>query len=276
MVIVSRVLGKIEVPKNRAYLNPKSGITYTNGISDITPSRLSVIASLISNNTKINNSTQTVYVDYADDYEEAHYKIDVGNTVSILVDEENYDFRIVGFNHDDLTSETAYSEATKTGKAGITFQMVDCLYTRYSMNSSNTNSGGWDTCEFRTTHLPILKNTMDTAWSDIIKEVNKKTSAGEKSSTINTVSDGLFLLSTIEVFGEREYSFAGEGDIYAYWSANNTNSARIKKRNGSAYQWWQRSPRYNANSSFCIVGDNGASSTASATNTYGISLSFCV
>ena len=268
--------GTVLVAGATVYTSARSGVTYINGIDNISPSELNKIAMAISNNTNITNSTQTIYVDYYDGYNEANYKVEVGNTVSFNVDDNEYDFRIIGFNHDDLTTATAYGKATATGKAGITFQMVDCLDTKYQMNSDATAVSNWDACELRTTHLPILKNTIDYAWSDIMKKVNKKTSAGSQSSTISTVSDDLFLLSEIEIFGSTTYSFAGEGDVYAYWSANNTASARIKNRDGSAYPWWQRSPRNGGSAQFCFVNASGNAAANNASVSGGVSFGFCV
>ena len=52
--------------------------------------------------------------------------------------------RILGFNHDELAEPTeAYGTSTLTGKAGISFEYVDFL-TSTGMNSSDTNSGGWE------------------------------------------------------------------------------------------------------------------------------------
>lgn len=273
MVIVSRVLGKASSPSsNEAYLSPKSGVTYTSGISGIAPADLSVIASLISNNAEITNTAQTVYVDY----NKAHYKVDTGNTVSITVDGTAYDFRIIGFNHDDLTSATAYGEETATGKAGITFQMVDCLSTTQQMEVSNINANGWTGCEMRSTTLRSIKSTIAAAWTNIMKYVDKKASAGKQSSTINTVSDNLFLLSEIEIFGLKSYSGAGEGNQYAYWSSHNTDSARIKNANGSATSWWERSPAVTSATQFCLVANDGNASRANASYSRGVAFGFCV
>lgn len=54
---------------------------------------------------------------------------------------------ILGFNHDDLASG---------GKAGITIGMKNLLATRYAMNSSNTNAGGWDQSKMRTETMQTL------------------------------------------------------------------------------------------------------------------------
>ena len=55
-----------------------------------------------------------------------------------------------------------------------------------------------------------------------IKQVKKLTSAGNKSSTINSTDDKLFLLSEIEIFGTTSNSFAGEGKQYDYYKAGNS------------------------------------------------------
>lgn len=54
---------------------------------------------------------------------------------------------ILGFNHDDLASG---------GKAGITIGMKNLLATRYAMNSSSTNAGGWDQSKMRTETMQTL------------------------------------------------------------------------------------------------------------------------
>ena len=245
-----------------------SGVTYISGISGITQADLNRYAKAISNNSAITNETSTVYIDDGDN----HYKISVGDTVTISVSGASYSVCIIGFNHDDLTNSTAYGTATATGKAGFSFQMVDCLATIYTMNSSNTNSGGWDSCALCTTLQSTIKNTIAAAWTGIMKNVNKKTSAGSQSKTINTTSDDLFLLSEIEIFGSTTNSAPGEGSQYAYYKAGNS---KIKTVNGSANSWWERSPYVNNTLSFCFVF-NGDASASDASRSWGVAFGFCV
>jgi hypothetical protein len=246
-----------------------SGVTYTSGISGITQAKLSSYAKAISNNSAITNATTAVYIDDGD----SHYKISVGDTVSITVSSASYSFRIVGFNHDTLADSTAYGSTTATGNAGISFQMVNCLATTYSMNSSNTNSGGWGSCALRTTLQSTIKNTIASAWTGIMKAVSKKTSAGSQSTTINTTSDDLFLLSEVEVFGSTTYSVSGEGERYAYYKAGNS---KVKNVNGSAVSWWERSPRSFSSANCCGVSDNGDADSLSASRSLGVAFGFCV
>ena len=189
----------------------------------------------------------------------------VGDQKSIMVNGVKYQTRIIGFNHDNLTSG---------GKAGITFQMVDCLNTTYNMESSNINTNSWLNCAMRKTHLrTTIWGQLESSLKSVIKTVNKLASAGNQSATIQTAQDTLFLLSEVEIFGKVTYSKAGEGSQYAYYAAGNST---IKKVNGSANYWWERSP-YGSNADFfCGVGSGGTAGNHAASSAYGVSFGFCV
>ena len=140
------------------------------------------------------------------------------------------------------------------------------------MNSSNTNSGGWTSCAMRSTHLPAILALMPTEVQNGIREVNKLTSAGSQSATINTTADKLFLLSEIEIFGSVSYSKSGEGTQYDYYKAGNS---KVKKFNGSAYDWWERSPYGGNSASFCIVDSGGNAVYGGASSAFGVAFGFC-
>lgn len=175
----------------------------------------------------------------------------------------NYRIDIIGKNHDTYAAG---------GTAPLTFQMHDCYDETKQMNSSNTNSGGWTNCAMRSTHLPAILALMPAEVQAAIKEVQKKTSAGNQSSSIQTTNDKLFLLSEIEIFGSTTYSFAGEGTQYAYYQAGNS---KVKNRNGSAHYWWERSPYSSNTASFCRVHRNGDASSDNARDSYGVAFGFC-
>lgn len=189
----------------------------------------------------------------------------VGDTKSIKVNGVSYQVRIIGFNHDNLTSG---------GKAGITFQMVDCLNTTYQMESSNINTNGWINCAMRKTHLrSTIWGQLESSLKSVIKTVNKLASAGNQSATIQTAQDTLFLLSEVEIFGKVTYSKAGEGSQYAYYAAGNST---IKKVNGSAGGWWERSPSGSGATSFCLVTHGGGANYSGASGSGGVAFGFCV
>lgn len=188
----------------------------------------------------------------------------VGDQKSMTIGGMGYVIDIIGINHDDY--------ADGSGKAPITFQMHDCYADKKAMNSSDTNSGGWTSCAMRSTHLPAILALMPTEVQNGIREVNKLTSAGNKSSTINTTADKLFLLSEIEIFGSVRYSKSGEGTQYDYYKAGNST---VKKRNGSAAIWWGRSPGASNSTRFCMVRSGGNAGNDYASAAYGVAFGFC-
>ncbi len=231
---------------------------------------LSGYAKLISNNADITNTTSDVYIDDGD----KHYKISVANQVTIALNGTDYAFDVLGFNHDELTDASAYGATTKTGKAGITFQMHDCFATTYSMNSSNTNSGGWAGSAMYTSTMATMKSYMPTAWQSAIKTVRKLSGKGSDSSIGVDISENdCFLLSEIEIFGSTPYSVSGEGTQYAYYKAGNS---KVKNRSGSAYIWWERSPIAGSSSYFCYVKKDGDASINYASDNYGVAFGFCI
>lgn len=192
----------------------------------------------------------------------------VGDRKNITVNGVTYAAQIIGFDHDTLTT----ADGSRT-KAGITFQLVDCMATTYPMNSSNTNANGWRGSAMRTSTMATLLNQLSTDLKNVLKFVNKVSSVGNNSSGLETTSDKLFLLSEIEIFGATQYSYAGEGKQYEYYAAGNST---IKKVNGSAYVWWERSPSSGTAGGFCGVGSGGNATSSSASNSRGVSFGFCV
>ena len=187
----------------------------------------------------------------------------VGNSKTMTINGVRYQVDIIGKNHDTYTAG---------GTAPLTFQLHDCYADKKAMNSSDTNSGGWTSCAMRTTHLPAILALMQTVVRNGIREVNKLTSAGNKSATINTTSDKLFLLSEVEIFGSTTNSVAGEGTQYDYYKAGNS---KVKKRNGSAEYWWERSPDASDSTYFCMVYRNGRASYDDANLADGVAFGFC-
>ena len=257
-------------PPLNASIKARSGITYTNGISGISAEKMSLYAKLISNNASITNETNVVYID---DYE-LHYKVSVGDQVTLALNGTDYAFDIIGFNHDTLTTAAAYGTNTATGKAGITFQMHDLFATTYAMNSSNPNSGGWKSSAMRTSTMATMKGYLPSTWQSIIKPVNKVSGTGGGSSSgTETVSDNCFLLAEIEIFGSQKYSVSGEGTQYAYYKAGNSN---VKNKDGSAKSWWERSPQSGDSYCFCMAGSHGVASRDYSAYSYGVAFGFCV
>lgn len=187
----------------------------------------------------------------------------VGNSKTMTINGTSYQVDIIGKNHDTYANG---------GKAPLTFQLHDSYGEITNMNSSNTNSGGWTSCAMRSTHLPAILALMPTEVQNGIREVNKLTSAGSQSATINTTADKLFLLSEIEIFGSVSYSKSGEGTQYDYYKAGNS---KVKKFNGSVNFWWERSPYDGYSTTFCYVDSDGSAKYIYASYAAGVSFGFC-
>lgn len=187
-----------------------------------------------------------------------------GDQKAMTINGTEYLIDVIGKNHD------IYSDGS--GTAPLTFQLHDCYAETKRMNSSNTNSGGYDSTEMHTTTLPAILALMPSEVQAGIKQVNKLASAGSQSATIETIACKLFLLSEVEVFGHNNNSKAGEGSQYAYYSAGNSN---VKNRSGSASAWWERSPEGSYWGTFCTVYSNGHYGVADASYLRGVAFGFC-
>lgn len=191
----------------------------------------------------------------------------VGDTKDITVGSETLTLVIMGFNHDDLASG---------GKAGITFGMKNLMATTRRMNASNTNSGGFTGSGMYSWLQNTLLPTLPSDLQAVLKSVNKKTSAGSQSSTINTNSMKLFLFSEIEIFGSTTYSKAGEGSQYSYFATAANRIKYLSNGSGSADWWWERSPYGSNSASFCNVSSDGNAYANSASIAGGVCFGFCV
>ncbi len=241
---------------------------------------LSTIAKMISNNSSIGNDTLEVNVKL----NEVDNTLGVGDTATV----DSKTVRILGFNHDTLTTSTAYGSTTATGKAGISFEYVTFLTTSYmDKNVNNTNS--WGACELRSK----LNSTTYTSLSikNKIKQVQK-----EFIQTYNNVnsktysSDYLWLLSCGEIWNNgynggvtRGNAIATEGSQYKYYkttlgSTTYSSSTNVTKKpnTSSPSYWWLRSPVFANSSYFCYVHSQGYSSINAASDSSGVAPGFSI
>ena len=206
------------------------------------------IAKAISNDTSITDDTETATVTVNG----VQKTLKVGDKATL----DGKKVRILGFNHDTLSEpSTAYGSATKTGKAGISFEYVDLL-TSTGMNSSSTNSGGWANTAIRGTLNGTTYNSLSIKNS--IKKVKKEyiPTYNTVPTTMPTTDDYLWLLSCGEIWDNgynngitRGNAIATEGKQYKYYKMNlgSTNYDTVtdltKKPNVSnSKSWWLRSP----------------------------------
>lgn len=197
----------------------------------------------------------------------------VGDTKDIeLSTGETITVAIMGFDHDDLSDGS--------GKAPITVAMENLLATTYPMNSSQTNVGGWDESKMRTSTMATLLSQLPSDLQGVIKQVNKKATAGGASTGITTSADKLWLLAEVEVDGTTTAGYADEGEQYEYWKTVKDGTVpadRIKylsNGSGSASIWWLRSTYEAAYFRSFFVSGNVTDCLANGA--YGVCFCFCV
>lgn len=188
----------------------------------------------------------------------------VGDSKPMTINGTTYNIDIVDKNHDTYT---------EGGTAPLTFGLNEIYSTLYAIHSSATNVNGYDSMTMHTTTLPSIKSTMPLEVQAAIKAVNKLASAGNKSSTIETISCELFLYSEIEVLGTVKRSVSGEGSQYAYFQ--NGGSAKKTTVAGSSGTYLLRSPVATSNTSFCAITFDGADYSVRASDKMYITFAFC-
>ena len=162
------------------------------------------------------------------------------------------------------------------------------------MNTSRTNSGGWNNSAMRKTLLgnsnsptsPLANSLMAALPADlraVMKSVTKYTdNTGGGSNTasyVTATTDYLFLLSEFEVFGTRNYANSAERNYqlqYDYYKNGNAKVAYNHSANSTAVWWWMRSPYYSTNTSFCTVSGTGSITNGSARYSGGLRPGFSV
>ena len=180
----------------------------------------------------------------------------------------------------------------------------------------NTNYGGWKACDMRydilgstnkapsgygaqkttsvvgydaptnTATSPVANTLMAALPSDlraVMKPITKYTdSVGNSSNVAGNVTasvDYLPLLAEFEIFGTRSYANQYEQNSQVQYDYYKSGNSKVKYRHsstGSTAIWWERSPYYNHNSTFCTVYANGNANYNLASYSCGLAPAFMV
>ena len=200
---------------------------------------------------------------------------------------------ILGFDH-NKTIESAGAHALHIGfgasalSGGAYIAYCDSKYSNrvsttgyFSMNTSGTNSGGWNSCQMKSTICPAFKNALPAELKNNIRAVTKWQNNGNSTSGQSS-SNEIWLLSEMEIFGSAVWSNYTDNqlqyDFYkgvADWSA----APKIKYKDTStseAVYWWERSAYSSSNNSFCFVAKGGNENYLSAYFSYGFVPCLCL
>lgn len=198
---------------------------------------------------------------------------------------------IIGFNHNSSVegSGRIHFQLGKTALSGGTdVALCDSKYgntgsdAAFRMNTTNTNSGGWNNSYMRNTICPAFKNVLPAALKNAIKSVTKYTdNTGNSSaaSAVTATTDEVFLLAEYEVFGTISRGNSNESSKqkqYDYYSAGNSKIKYNHSATSTAVVWWLRSPAASISTDFVFVSTGGTVIGYYAHLSRGFAPGFCV
>jgi hypothetical protein len=208
---------------------------------------------------------------------------------------------IIGINH-NAAREGNNRGHFQIGKInGKLIGLVDANYGSnvsttgyFSMNSSNTNSGGWKSSQMRanimggngTPTAPTTNSLMAALPADLravmvpVTKYTDNTGGGsDNAGYVTATTEYLCLLDEFEYHGARTYGNSAAQNYqkqYDYYKAGNSK-VHYKHNDTSATAYaWCRGPRADYSGGFCLVDTNGTAYAGSAYISYAVAPGFFV
>lgn len=202
---------------------------------------------------------------------------------------------ILGFNH-NASREGTNRIHFKIGKIGDTqVGLCDSSYGsststsgKFTMNTSNTNSGGWANCHMRKTVLgsdatptsPRANTLLAALPADlraVMKPITKysdNTGGGSNTASyVTSTTDYLPLLSEFEYHGTRTYANSAEQNYqqqYAYYQAGNSKVHYKHDATGTEAYVLCRSVNAGGTYNFCRLDSNGSADGNNASYSWAV------
>ena len=171
-----------------------------------------------------------------------------------------------------------FDKADGSGKAGIVFGMKNLMKNYQKMNTSDTNSGGWNDTYMKKTVMQNILKSMPSNLQNVIKEVNTYASQGDgnTSSGVGRPSkDKVFLPGCTEVGFTYQNNTESNQKAFPIFTDNNSRIKKLSNGSGDAGAWWTRSPNCYNSHDFCYVYNAGHSNNY-ASYSSGVCFCFCV
>ena len=279
-------------------------VSYSEG--GVTKTTTQAITVTVISNTLNSNSWATVKA-VSDAGQGANYW-DVGDTKTITINGTvgatsfsnlSINVFILGFNH-NASREGSNRIHFKIGKIGSTqVGLCDSQYSNststsgaFTMNTSNTNSGGWANCHMRKTVLgsdatptsPRANTLLAALPADlraVMKPITKysdNTGGGNNTASyVTSTTDYLPLLAEFEYHGARTYANSAEQNFqqqYEYYRAGNSKVHYKHNATGTAACAWCRSVYAGDAYGFCLVSTGGIATGANAHRSWAVAPGF--
>lgn len=198
---------------------------------------------------------------------------------------------IIGFDHNSAVegANRIHFLMGKIGTAMVAF--CDSQYGNrtsgayFTMNTTNTNSGGWEASRMRKTVLgnsntpdnPLQGSLMAVLPEDLLA-VMKPVTKWTQNNSLTATTDYTFLMADFEIFGARTYANSAEQSKqaqYDYFKAGNPKVFYRHSATTTAVIAWLRSPGASGSNGFCLVYASGATYYADASISLGVAPGFC-
>lgn len=264
------------------------------GTNHTAPSDKTINVTVSLPDTSLANNTPDIIAAAAKSGQAANYW-SVGDKVGIAVNgsfgglsynNTVYAF-ILGFNHNSSVEggNSIHFQFGKTA-AGVDIAFVNSYgstSTGFCMNTSNTNSGGWNNSYMRKTICPAFLAALPKAWQNIIAACTKysdNTGGGSNTASyVTATSDKIWLLSEMEVQGTRSYANSAEANYQKQYDYYRNGNSKVKYQHTattSACYWWLRSVNASYTNAFCNVDTGGSAGSGYAYASYGFAPGFKV
>ena len=195
---------------------------------------------------------------------------------------------ILGFNHNAAyEGSNSIDFMFAKDNAGKQIAFTDANYNNtgssagFRMNTSNTNSGGWNNSYMRKTICPAFKAALPAELQAAITACTKysdNTGGGnDTASYVTATTDEVFLPAEFEVQGARTYANSAEKNKqaqYQYFKNGNSKVFYQSRSTGSTAGWWCRSVICGSSAGFCSVDTGGSAYISHAYYSLGFAPAF--
>lgn len=191
-----------------------------------------------------------------------------GGVGSLTFSNETYYAFILGFDHNSLYEGTNKlhmclgKNASGTQVAFIDSNFANDATSGFIMNTTDTNSGGWNNCYMRKTICLQFLNILSTDLQSVITACTKysdNTGGGSNTASyVTETQDKIWLLAEYEVKGKRSYANSAEQNYqqqYSYYTNGNSAIRYQYDSPSTTCQWYLRST---AGQSFSFIMDSGS------------------
>ncbi len=210
------------------------------------------------------------------------YEISFGTPASSLAVGSSLYFNVNGVKKEFLVvNQGVPSSSSRYDSScdGVWMLMKD-IYANYNWNSTNNND--YQNSSIHTylkgTFLGLFDNNIQSAIKQVkIPYVNGTGSGGSITTGTNGLSTKVFLLSGYEV-GYTSSTNSGipqDGALLSFFSGSgNTNTNRIAYLNGTAEEWWLRSPNIKMTTNSWYIRVGGTLTGQGCSVSYGVRPAF--